>query len=171
MGTILYSDLEGANQGGSRDRYIAYSPLVGLEFGLRQRSRPTENGHFTVDAAYNLVAPVASLSPGISVGILDALNETQDGRRTYVAFTFRELLDVGDKGANGEATMGIQFGRINSGFVGVMLPFSPNFRFLVEHNGVRVSTGFELAIDKAFRGRVITQDGTLLLGLNLSRRF
>ncbi|MEI7984292.1 MAG: hypothetical protein WCI55_01590 [Armatimonadota bacterium] len=171
MGTFQISDLEGMNQSGSRDRYFAYAPLVGLEFGVRQRMRPNESGHATFDVAYNLVAPVAALSPGISVGVLDGLNETLDGRRTYVAFTFRELLDVGDKGANGEATMGIQFGHLNSGFVGVSLPLSNNLRFLVEHNGVRISTGFELAIDKSIRGRMITQDGTLLLGLNLSRRF
>jgi hypothetical protein len=171
MGTFQISDLEGMNQSGTRDRYFAYAPLVGLEFGVRQRMRPNETGKTTFDFSYNLVAPVASLSPGISIGMLDGLNETLDGRRTYVAVTFRELLDVGDKGANGEATMGVQFGHLNTGFVGVTLPLSNNFKFMVEHNGARISTGFELSIDKAVRGRLITQDGTLLLGLNLSRRF
>ena len=171
MGTFQISDMEGANQSGTRDRYFAYAPLTGIEFGLRQRMRPGESGHTTFDFAYNLIAPVASLSPGISVGMLDGLNETPDGRRTYIAFTFRQLLDVGDKGANGEATMGVQFGHINSGFVGVSLPLSTNARFLVEHNGVRISTGFELAFARTARARVITQEGTLLLGLNLSHRF
>lgn len=171
MGTFLFSDLEGMNQGGSRDRYFAYAPLVGLEFGIRQRIRPFESGHTTFDFAYNFVAPVAGFSPGISVGVLDGLNETLDGRRTYLAVTFRELLDVGNKGANSELTMGVQFGQLNSGFVGVMLPLSNNFKFLVEHNGARISTGFEFAIDKSIRARAITQDGLFLLGLNLSRRF
>ncbi len=171
MGTFQYSDLEGMNRGGVYDRYLAYSPLIGFEFGARQRMRPSENGRMTFDMSYNLVSPVAALSPGISVGMLDALNETNDGRRTYLAVTFRELLDVGDKGANGEATLGIQFGHINSGFVGVSLPLSKNFKFLVEHNGARISTGFELGIDKSIRARMITQEGIFLLGLNLSRRF
>jgi hypothetical protein len=171
MGTVYFSDLEGMNQGGVHDRYFAFAPLIGLEFGVRQRVRPSESGHTTLDFAYNFVAPVASLSPGISVGMLDALNETIDGRRTYIALTFRELLDVGEKGANAETTIGVQFGQINSGFVGVTLPLSSNFKFLVEHNGARVSTGFELAIDKSVRARAITQDGLFLFGLNLSRRF
>lgn len=171
MGSFQISDMEGMNQGGAHDRYFAYAPLVGLEFAIRERSRPGESGHSTLDFSYNFVAPVAALSPGISVGILDGLNETLDGRRTYVAVTFRELLDVGDKGANGEVTMGVQFGRLNTGFVGVSLPLSINFRLMAEHNGARISAGFELGIDKSIHARVITQDGTLLLGLNLSHRF
>ena len=171
MGTFLISDAEGANQSSSRDRYIGYSPLTGVEFDFRQRVRPGESGHTTFDISYNIISPVADLSPGISVGMLDGLNETLDGRRTYIAFTFRQLLDVGEKGANGEVTMGVQFGHLNTGFVGVSLPLSGNARFLVEHNGVRISTGFELAIAKTVRTRVITQEGTLLLGLNLSHRF
>jgi hypothetical protein len=171
MGTFQFSDLEGMNQGGSRDRYFAYAPLLGLEFGIRQRVRPLESGHATFDFAYNFVAPVAGFSPGISVGMLDSLNETLDGRRTYMAVTFRELLDVGSKGANGEVTMGVQFGHLNTGFVGATVPLSNNFKFLVEHNGARISTGFEIAFDKSIRARAITQDGLFLLGLNLSRRF
>lgn len=171
MGTFQISDLEGMNQSGARDRYFAYAPLIGLEFAVRQRMRPGESGHTTVDFAYNFVAPVAGLSPGISVGVLDGLNETLDGRRAFIAVTFRELLDVGDKGANGEATLGLQFGSTNTAFVGVSLPLSNNLRFLAEHNGYRISTGFELAIDKSIKGRLFTQDGTLLLGLNLSHRF
>lgn len=171
MGTFQISDLEGMNHGGVHDRYLAYSPLRGFEFGLRQRTRPKETDKLTFDVAYNIVAPVAGLSPGISVGMLDGLNQTIDGRRTYVAFTFRELLDVGQKGSNGEATMGVQFGHINSGFVGVNIPFSDNFRLLVEHNGARISTGFEYAVDKSVRARIISQEGLFLMGLNLSRRF
>ena len=171
MGTFQFSDMEGMNQSGTHDRYFAYAPLVGLEFDFRQRSRPGESGHTTLDMAYNFFAPVASLSPGISVGVLDALNETLDGRRTYVALTFRELLDIGDRGVNAEATLGVQFGSINTGFVGVSLPLSTNFRLLAEHNGFRISAGFELAFDKSVRLRAITQEGTFLLGLNLSRRF
>jgi hypothetical protein len=159
------------NQGGSRDRLIGYSPLTGVEFDFRQRFRPNENGHGTFDLAYNFVSPVAALAPGISVGMLDGLNETIDGRRTYIAFTFRELLDVGEKGANGEVTMGVQFGHLNTGFVGVSLPLSSNLRFLVEHNGARISTGFDLSLQNRIHGRVITQDGLLMLGLNYSHRF
>jgi hypothetical protein len=133
--------------------------------------RPSESGRGTFDFAYNLIAPVAALSPGISIGMLDALNETTDGRRTYFAITFRQLLDVGEKGANGEVTMGVQFGNINSGFVGASIPLSNNFRLLAEHNGARVSVGFELAVAKTLKARAFTQDGTLLMGLNLSHRF
>ncbi|MEI8281227.1 MAG: hypothetical protein WCG75_02365 [Armatimonadota bacterium] len=171
MGTFQISDMEGLNQGGSRDRMIGYSPLTGIEFNFRQRIRPNENGHGTFDFAYNFVSPVAALAPGISVGMLDGLNETVDGRRTYIAFTFRELLDVGEKGANGEVTMGVQFGHLNTGFVGVSLPLSSNLRFLVEHNGARISTGFDLSLQRRFHGRIITQDGVLMLGLNYSHRF
>ena len=171
LGTFQFTDLESTNQAGSRDRSSGYSPIHGFEFDFRQRMRADESGHLTMDFAYNFIAPVASISPGISVGMLDAFNETVDGKRTYVAFTFRELLQVGEKGANGDVTMGVQFGHLNSGFVGVSLPLSENFRLLTEHNGARISTGFELEAAKGIRARVVTQEGTLLFGLNLTHRF
>ena len=171
MGTFQASFLEATNQNGAHDRYLAFAPITGFEIAIRERARAGESGHGTVDFAYNIVAPVAALSPGISVGMLDSLNETIDGRRTYVAATFRQLLDVGEKGANGEVTMGIQFGHLNSGFVGASIPLADNFRFLAEHNGARISAGFELALAKTVRVRAISQEGTLLFGLNLSRRF
>lgn len=170
-GIVILSAMEATNQKGSYDRYLAYSPLKGFEFAVRQRMRPNESGDTTLDFAYNIVTPVASVAPGISVGMLDALDETVDGRRTYLALTFRELLQVGDRGANGEVTMGVQFGHLNTGFVGVMLPLSDNFRLLTEHNGARISTGFEIEPAKGVKGRIVTQDGTLLFGLNLYRRF
>jgi hypothetical protein len=171
MGTFQLSDMEAMNQSGARDRYFAFAPFTGVELAYRERVRPSESGRGTFDFAYNLIAPVAALSPGISIGMLDALNETTDGRRTYFAITFRQLLDVGEKGANGEVTMGVQFGNINSGFVGASIPLSNNFRLLAEHNGARVSVGFELAVAKTLKARAFTQDGTLLMGLNLSHRF
>lgn len=169
--TVVLSLMEAGNEQGSRDRYLAFSPLQGIEIAARQRFRPNENGHTTFDLAYNLVNPVASVSPGISLGVLDAAGETVDGRRTYVAVTFRELLQVGEKGANGEATLGVQFGHLNTGFVGVSLPLWENFRLMTEHNGARISAGFEYEPTKGIKLRTVTQDGTLLFGLNLSRRF
>ena len=170
-GTLDVSVMEATNQSGSRDRYIAYSPYQGFEFALRERLRPNESGDTTMDFSYNLVPAVPSTSPGISVGMLDVLDKTFDGQRTFIAFTFRELLQVGERGAYGEATMGMQFGHLNSGFVGVTLPLSENFRLLTEHNGNRISAGFEFAPTKDIKARVVTQEGTLLFGLNLSHRF
>jgi len=170
-GTFQFYDMEATNQNGARDRYLAYAPIMGLEFGLRQRMRPNESGETTFDFAYNFLSPVSSVAPGISVGMLDVLDQTIDGQRTYLAITFRELLQVGERGANGEVTMGVQFGQLNTGFVGVSLPLSQNFRLLTEHNGNRISTGFELEMAKGIKARVVTQEGTLLMGLNLSRRF
>ncbi|MBS1702212.1 MAG: hypothetical protein JST12_11165 [Armatimonadetes bacterium] len=169
--TFEYSFLESTNEKGSRDRYMVYSPLKGVEVGLRQRFRPNENGHTTADFSYNVVNPISSVSPGISVGMLDAMDQTVDGRRTYIAFTFRELLQVGERGEHGEATLGVQFGHLNSGFVGVTLPLGERFQLLTEHNGNRISAGFEIEPSADIRARVVTQDGTLLFGLNLSRRF
>ncbi len=169
--SVQISFLEATNESGSHDRLIAFSPLQGVEFAARQRMRPGESGHTTFDFAYNFVSPVSSVAPGISVGLLDALNETVDGRRPYIATTFRELLQVGEKGSNGEATIGFQFGHISSAFVGVSLPLSTNFRLLTEHNGNRLSAGFELEPTKGLKLRTVTQEGTLLFGLNYIHRF
>ena len=171
VGTFRYETLYGSNQPGVREQFIAFSPVLGLEFEARNRERNNETGKFTFDAAFNLIAPVATFSPGISIGVLDALGETIDGRRTYLAITFRELLDVGERSIGGDVTFGYQTGRLNTVFVGVNLPLSTRTRFIAEHNGARITAGFELRLNRMIAFKLYSQESYVLSGISLSTKF
>jgi hypothetical protein len=98
----------------------------------------------TLDFGYNYIAPIPDASPGISVGVQDAAGRTADGRRFYLASTYRTTLSgSASMFTSAEATLGVYAGRRSSAFVGVMLPITPAFRLLAEHDGYRVNAGLE----------------------------
>jgi hypothetical protein len=168
---IRFEYLGGLNSSTAEEQFVAFSVLSGLEFEVRRRIRPDENGRSTFDLGYNLLSPVASTAPGISVGVLDGLGETLDGRRAFIALTFRELLDIGEVGENGDVTLGYQTGSLSGLFVGISLPFSGRTRMIVEHNGARLTSGFETNLLKGLDARLFIQDQLLLGGISFSRKF
>ena len=163
--------LAGLNNTSAEEEFMAFSVLNGLEFEVRRRLRPDENGKLTFDLGYNFLSPVASTAPGISFGLLDGLGETVDGRRAFLALTFRELLDIGEVGENGDVTLGYQSGSLSGFFVGISLPFSGRTRMIVEHNGARMTSGFETNLAKGVDARLFVQDQLLLGGISFSRKF
>jgi hypothetical protein len=168
---IRFEYLGGLNNSSAEEEFVAFSVLNGLEFEVRRRLRPDENGKTTFDLGYNILSPVASTAPGISLGVLDGLGETVDGRRAYIALTFRELLDVGEVGENGDMTLGYQTGSLSGLFIGISLPFSGRTRMIVEHNGARLTSGFETDLVKGLDARIFIQDQLLLGGISFSRKF
>lgn len=98
----------------------------------------------TLDLSYNYIAPIPDASPGISVGIQDVANRTADGRHFYLASTFRVGLGGNaDTFTPAEVTVGGSFGAKSFAFVGVMLPLTPAFRIMAEHDGYRINSGVE----------------------------
>lgn len=170
LGTVKFEYLNLANGTPSTSRYLAFTPIKGVEFELHNHTGAGQNGNLTTNFGYNFIAPVSSVSPGISVGVMDALNETAFGSRGYFALSFRELLNVGETGAHGEVTLGIQFGRKNSGFVGASIPFSKSFRLLADHNGYVLAAGLELQVHDWIKLRALTQESALYFGLAVSKR-
>jgi hypothetical protein len=168
---IRFEYLGGLNNSTAEEQFVAFSVLNGLEFEVRRRIRPEESGRSTFDLGYNILSPVASTAPGISVGVLDGLGETLDGRRAFIALTFRELLDVGEVSENGDVTLGYQTGSLSGLFVGISLPFSGRTRMIVEHNGARLTSGFETNLVKGLDARLFIQDQLLLGGIIFSRKF
>jgi hypothetical protein len=171
LGTFRAEYLYGLNNRGAKEQFIGFSPVSSLDIELRNRFRFDDPGNLTADVSYNYVAPVPSISPGISFGVLDASNRTLDGRRGFVAITFREALDIGQVSENGDFTIGMQFGGISSGFMGVALPLSGRTKFLFEHNGARLTGGIESNLIKGLNLRVFTQENLLLGGLSYAIRF
>lgn len=168
---IRFEYLGGLNNSSAQEQFVAFSVLNGLELEVRRRIRPEESGRTTFDLGYNILSPVASTAPGISLGLLDGLGETVDGRRAFLALTFRELLDIGEVGENGDVTLGYQTGKLSGLFVGISLPFSGRTRMIVEHNGARMTSGLESNLTKGLDARIFIQDNLLLGGISFSRKF
>jgi hypothetical protein len=168
---IRLESVHGLNNRNAREQFFEFSPINSLDFTVRNRNRLDDDGSLTTDISYTVVPPVRSFAPGIAVGVLDAANKTFDGRRGFVAFTFRELLEVGTQGETGDLTIGAQFGSINSGLFAVTLPFSGHLRFIAEHNGARLTTGFETNPINGLNLRILNQDKLLLGGIQYTVRF
>jgi hypothetical protein len=123
---------------------------------------------------FNLNAPLAGLAPGVSVGILDAANQSPDGRRGYIAISFQDSSDAGpfSGGAAVETTIGGFFGGRNShAFVGMSLPVNESFRFLVEHDGTRINAGAELRPWGGPYFRVVFREDHTLLSVGATTHF
>lgn len=126
----------------------------------------------SLNASFNLMNPLTDFAPGVSFGVTDALDNTADGRRTYLAVTFRLGLD-GDynQDAPMEATVGFAYGRGFSPFVGVMIPLTWQTRLLAEHDGFRVSAGLEFRPLRGLAARYLQVDGKPTWSLSLTAKF
>lgn len=125
----------------------------------------------TLDLSYNFQPPITDLSPGLSVGVLDALNRSERGREFYGAITFRQGLQVEALNLYADATIGARIGRHQYPFLGVSLPFSDYVRLLIEHDGYDLRGGFELRPIKPLGIRAVFEQGRTTLSLQIQHRF
>lgn len=98
------------------------------------------------DLAYNLSEPLVGLAPGFSLGIRDALDETEEGRSFFLSGTFAEGgLGLYNQNAPVDATIGFLVDRKRTRpFVGVSVPFTDRFLLVAEHDSRRPIGGLEL---------------------------
>jgi len=165
-----FADLSAAK---NWDRFvgIGVSPEIELDYhGERFAGGPMKD---TFNASYNYVPPITNQSPGLSIGVQDILNRTREGRRYFIAATWRESVDnVGSGNLPMDVTIGVSQGARALPMVGVNLPVSERFRLLVEHDGFRLAAGLEYrALKNAFGARVIVRDQSVMVGANLTLRF
>ena len=125
----------------------------------------------TIDFAYTVLPPVPSISPGVSIGILDTNDQTRDRRRFFAALTFREDFDSADGTLPADVTIGGFAGERSSAFVGLGLPLSRRLRFVAEHNGIRIATGIDYQLYQKLAVRVLVRNQATTLGLSLATRF
>ena len=118
---------------------------------------------------FNLNSPLAGFAPGISVGLLDATDQSPQGRRGYVAVSFQDT--GGETSAPVETTVGAFFGRESHMFVGLSLPVSEQFRFLAEDDGFRVSAGAEWKTSAGPYFRFVFREHSTLLSVGSTTHF
>lgn len=130
--------------------------------------------HFTtLDLGFNLNAPLAGLAPGISFGMLDAADQSPEGRRFYLAVTAQDSGNSGPFSGSApvETTVGVETGKSLRGFVGVALPVNDAFRFLAEvHNGL-ISAGAEFKTEKGPYFRLVFRSNQTLLSAGSTVHF
>lgn len=137
-----------------------------IEFRTERTSPGARVGTF--DLGYNLQPPITDLSPGISIGVQDALDLTKDGRRAYAVVTYRQ--GVADDSVNSfiDTSIGIRVGKHTFPFLGVDLPIAGQLHGLVEHNGERISAGLEARILPTFKVRLLWQEHDTILSAQYS---
>ncbi|MFZ4507417.1 MAG: hypothetical protein ACOYON_06950 [Fimbriimonas sp.] len=141
---------------------------VDVEFRTGVLSDPRLNSTF--NAGYQYLAAVPGVSPGISMGIVDALNRSDEGRKLFVALTFREAVYTPTGESNLDITLGVFALARSAGFVGLYLPFTREVAILAEHDGLDISAGFEYRPAKTIAVRWITAGNRNVYSLSFSRR-
>jgi len=157
--------------GGSQQHFLGVGVGESFELDLRDVWNKGTSPAGTFDFSYNLLSSIPGISPGISFGVQDAANLTTDGRRFYAVTTFRNDLDELPGNLYEDVTLGVQFGTLNSPFVGIALPVSKQMYLLAEHSGFRLSAGVEFRPLPHVAFRIITRDRETLLSLSGTVKF
>jgi hypothetical protein len=170
-GTVRYEFRGQAVGSGVRENLLGIGLNQFYELEMRTSSLYGKEEKGTFDFSYNVVAPIPEISPGISFGVQDVLDETEDRRRYYGAITFRPIFSTVNGDVAGEVTLGIIQGEYTHPFVGAVVPFSREFRLLAEHNGFRPAAGFEVRPRADLGLRFQVREGRTLVGLQYTRKF
>ncbi len=160
-----------ASRGRTQRYFLATGLTQNLDVELRTERLNRHSTTGTFDVGYNIQPPLVNLSPGISVGVQDALDITRDGRRGYLAVTFRDGLDTSAQNAYVDTTLGIRVGRETLPFVGVDLPLESRVHALFEHNGKRLAACIELKPMPMLNLRFIFERNDTLISAQLTHKF
>jgi hypothetical protein len=156
---------------GTSEYYLGLGLTNSIEMEFRTQRFRNQNVKQAIDLSYNLVGPIPDLSPGVSIGVQDAMNATSDSRRVFVAVTVRQTLDGIGGDVYGDLTIGGYFGTRGGAFVGLSLPISQQFRFVIDHNGYRAAGGIEIAPVKGASIKFIARAEQTFLSCSYSTKF
>ena len=147
------------------------SEIFELEFSVE--SFDSSRTVTSVNFAYNYVPPLLpDEAPGISFGVQDALNVTEDGRGIYIAATFLYgNYGVHNQDVPTELTIGLWNKAEGIAFGGALLPFSKHLLLVAEHDTKRITAGFEIRPVNYVRFRFLFRQDQVMLGLQVHARF
>lgn len=170
-GTYRFEYLGEFSQGRTQMGYVGLGLDKSWELDLRSERIGGESIKTSADVVYNLVSPLAGISPGVAFGIQDVAGTTQDGRQLFGCFTFREE-DESPRGTIYEdTTIGVLVGRKTTPYLAESFPFSPEFRLLIEVSGIRAQAGFEIRPFRNLGLRMIAREKDLLGSVGYTVRF
>jgi hypothetical protein len=112
-----------------------------LEFSLSQFSAKNQSDRQSFSASYTFIDAIPEFSPAISIGIEDAMNESERGRSVYLAISTTSYPDsVFPLDIPMQLTLGTGTGELSGIFGGVRLPLSNELMVLGEwdRRGARI---------------------------------
>jgi hypothetical protein len=172
FGTARFESLWDPSRHGTSLNYLGIGVTTAFDVEIRTEEFPHGPTLGTFDVGYNVSSPISDLTPGISVGVLDAMNNTADGRRAYMALSYRTQVNGNvSPGTSIESTIGASFGHTTKVFVGASVPFTNNFRLLAEHNGDGINAGFEFRPAENLALRFLTEQQHTLVSVRYSMKF
>ena len=157
---------------GEIEHYLGVGLTKFWELEVRSQNLGMPTAQTTFDLTYNYLAPLTNLTPGFAIGVQDILNKTSEGTRHFLAITFRE----GFQAINGEypadLTIGVSMAQKRLyPIVGASIPFSEEVRLMAEHDGFRISAGFEIRPIKPLALRFLVRERSSLFGFVFQHRF
>jgi hypothetical protein len=172
FGEAEYQVLYGYRGDGRFENEFGFGLTTSLEIDCRQGNIEAPNVQGTFDLSYCFVNPISNFFPGLAVGIQDVENRETDGRRPYMAATYREGFNVVGGEQPGDITLGVTYlHKALLPFVGVVVPFSRTIRFVAEDDGVRINAGITISNSNDFALKLLVRDRESLAGLSISHKF
>jgi hypothetical protein len=156
---------------GTRESLLGIGIGPAFETELRSLQIPSMGSTNTFDFAYNYIAAFPGVSPGISVGVQDAADQTREGRRFYGVTTYRVPCTTANGDYPADVSLGMYAGRHWSPFVGVLIPFSQEIHLLAEDNGSVIAAGFEYRPTPSLNLRFQVRDNRPLMGFQWMTHF
>lgn len=163
---------EGGQPGTSRTTLgVGFSLLFDGAITWENGLLGSEEG-MSFDLSYNLIAPFTDVNPGFSLGVIDALDRTADGRGIYFAGTWR-LGMIGDynQATPLETTIGFMTNRRHALFVSTRFPFTDQFFYIAEYDTRKVVHGLEVRPFRHGAVRLIDRGGTTIWSVGATYRF
>ncbi len=170
-GTYRFEYMGEFSQGRTQMGYVGLGLDKSWELDLRSERIGGASIKTSGDLVYNVVSPLAGISPGVAFGIQDLAGTTQDGRQLFGCFTFREEDDSLRGSIYEDTTIGVLVGRKTTPYLAESFPFSPEFRLLIEVSGIRAQAGFEIRPVRNLGLRMIAREKDLLGSVGYTVRF
>lgn len=152
--------------------WFSYAPdkFFEIEYVGENLNKSSLSNSFNLQ--YTYIVPITDLSPGISFGILDGLDETSTRRTLYTAITYR----LGNDGPNNQdygtdLTFGFWTKKEGIFFIGAEIPFSKQIWLVGEHDSVRATAGLDLRLFDNAGFRILFRNGEPTFGLRIQKSF
>lgn len=146
--------------------FVQMGILPFIELQVLREEFPGKKPSATANFLYSLSQPIPDYFPGVAVGILDILNETESERSFFVAFTWQSV--VYSDWAETESstfTVGIGTGRLKDGiFISTSLPMHRGITFFGEYDTKIMTAGFDIIAFRNTAVRIAFRDGHPLFG-------
>jgi hypothetical protein len=161
------------SQPGSSYYFVGIGLTTFIDAEVESNQLRDEKNFTQLNLDFNLNAPIPGLAPGISFGVLDATDQSPQGRREYMAISVQDNGGGGIMSGNAavETTFGVSVGRTTHFFIGASLPVNDQFRFMVEDDGTEVNTGAEFKTGFGPYFRLVFREDHALLSVGSTTHF